>query len=129
MTTFYILRHAHKEFGGYYNPTLRHQDEPITAKGKEAAHQLWTFFSDKQISAIYISCYLRTAQTIAHVASQLGIAPVVDERLNELERKCPLESYRRHFLTFGGHFAREGRIFASQKVRPVRRRAVELPSS
>jgi broad specificity phosphatase PhoE len=85
MTTFYILRHAHKEIGDYYNPILRHQDEPITAKGKEAAHQLWPFFSDKQISAIYISCYLRTAQTIAHVASQLGIAPVVDERLNELD--------------------------------------------
>lgn len=56
MTTFYILRHAHKEFGGYYNPALRHQDEPITAIGKEVSQRLWSFFCDKQISGIYISC-------------------------------------------------------------------------
>lgn len=85
MTTFYILRHAHKEFGGYYNPELRHQDEPITAKGREAAQKLWTFFCDKQISAIYMSRYLRTAQTIEYVSSQLNISPVVDERLNEVD--------------------------------------------
>jgi broad specificity phosphatase PhoE len=85
MTIFYILRHAHKEFGGHYNPALRHQDEPITAKGKEAAQRLWSFFSDKHISGIYISRYLRTAQTIEYVAHQLNMAPVVDERLNELD--------------------------------------------
>lgn len=85
MTTFYILRHAHKEFGDYYNPALRHQDEPITAKGREAAQRLWSFFSDKPISGIYISCYLRTAQTIEYVAKQLNMTPVVDERLNELD--------------------------------------------
>jgi broad specificity phosphatase PhoE len=85
MTTFYILRHAHKEFGGYYNPTLRHQDEPITAQGKEAAYRLWSFFCDKKISGIYISYYLRTAQTIEYVAKQLDLTPVMDERLNELD--------------------------------------------
>lgn len=85
MTAFYILRHAHKEFGGYYNPNLRHQDEPITTKGRKAAERLWSFFSDKQISGIYISRYLRTAQTIEYVAKQLNMNPVVDERLNELD--------------------------------------------
>lgn len=85
MTTFYILRHAHKEFGGHYNPKLRHQDEPITAKGREAAHRLWLFFCDKQISRIYISQYLRTAQTVDYVAGQLNMTPVVDARLNEID--------------------------------------------
>lgn len=85
MTTFYILRHAHKEFGGYYNPELRHQDEPITAEGREAAKRLWSFFCEKEISGIYISRYLRTAQTIEYVANQLQITPVVDERLNEVD--------------------------------------------
>jgi broad specificity phosphatase PhoE len=85
MTTFYILRHAHKEIGDYYSPELRHQDEPINAQGREAAQRLWSFFADKQISAIFISCYLRTAQTIEHVADRLNITPVVDGRLNELD--------------------------------------------
>lgn len=85
MTTFYILRHAHKEHGSYYNPDLRHQDEPITAQGKQAAERLWSFFCDKKISGIYISRYLRTAQTIEYVAQQLNLPPVVDERLNELD--------------------------------------------
>lgn len=85
MTTLYILRHAHKEFGGHYNPKLRHQDEPITAKGREAAHRLWSFFCDKQISRIYISQYLRTAQTVDYVAGQLNMTPVVDARLNEID--------------------------------------------
>lgn len=85
MTTFYILRHAHKEFGGHYNPNLRHQDEPITALGKEASQKLWSFFTDKQISAVYISRYLRTAQTIEYVAKQLNLTPIRDARLNELD--------------------------------------------
>lgn len=85
MTTFYILRHAHKQFGGYYNTELRHQDEPITSKGREAAQRLWSFFCEKEISGIYISRYLRTAQTIEYVASQLSITPVVDARLNEVD--------------------------------------------
>ena len=28
--TVYIIRHAHKEKGDFYNPRLRHQDEPIS---------------------------------------------------------------------------------------------------
>jgi broad specificity phosphatase PhoE len=40
---------------------------------------------DKQISAIYVSGYQRTAQTIEYVADQMGLLPVVDERLNEID--------------------------------------------
>jgi hypothetical protein len=29
MPTFYIIRHARKELGDFYNPRLRHDDEPI----------------------------------------------------------------------------------------------------
>ena len=46
---------------------------------------MWSYFCDKQISAIYISRYQRTGQTIEYVAGQLGITPVVDDRLNELD--------------------------------------------
>lgn len=85
MTTFYIIRHAHKEQGDFYNPRLRHQDWPISQKGQEESYKLWSYFCDKQISAIYVSGYQRTGQTIAHVAEQLGIPPVIDERLNEID--------------------------------------------
>jgi len=85
MTTCYIIRHAHKERGDFYNPRLRHQDQPISQKGQEESCKLWSYLCDKQISAIYVSGYQRTGQTIEYVAKQLGIPPVSDERLNELD--------------------------------------------
>jgi broad specificity phosphatase PhoE len=85
MPTFYIIRHAHKAKGEFYNSRLRHQDEPISERGQEESGKLWSYLCDKQISAIYISGYLRTRQTIAHVAKQSGMTPVVDERLNEID--------------------------------------------
>jgi broad specificity phosphatase PhoE len=88
MSTFYIIRHAHKEKGDFYNPRLRHQDEPLSQKGWEDSRTLWPYLCDKQISAIYVSGYRRTAQTIEFVANQLGIQPVVDGRLNEIDNGC-----------------------------------------
>jgi broad specificity phosphatase PhoE len=85
MTTVYIIRHAEKEKGDFFNPRLRHQDQPISQKGRLDSQKLWSYFSDKQVSAIYVSGYQRTGQTIEHVAKQLGITPVIDERLNELD--------------------------------------------
>jgi broad specificity phosphatase PhoE len=85
MPTFYIIRHAEKEKGGFYNPRLRHQDQPISQRGREASLKLWSYLCDKQIAAIYVSGYQRTGQTIEHVAQQLGITPVMDDRLNELD--------------------------------------------
>jgi broad specificity phosphatase PhoE len=80
-----IIRHAHKEKGNFFNPRLRHQDEPISEQGREQAHKLWSYLCERQISAIYVSGYQRTGQTIEYVARQLGITPVIDERLNEID--------------------------------------------
>jgi len=88
MTTFYIIRHAEKEKGDFYNPLLRHQDEPVSQVGRQNAIRLWSYLCDKQISTIYISAYQRTRQTIEHVAAQSGISPVIDERLNEIDNGC-----------------------------------------
>jgi len=85
MPIFYIIRHAHKQKGNFFNPRLRHQDEPISREGQEEARKLWSYLGDKQISAIYISGYQRTGQTIEYAAKQLGIAPIIDERLNEID--------------------------------------------
>jgi probable phosphoglycerate mutase len=88
MTTFYIIRHADKESGDFYNPQLRHQDQPISQKGRLQAQKLVSFFSDKPISAIYISAYRRTGQTIEYVAQAHQLTPIVDERLNEIDNGC-----------------------------------------
>jgi broad specificity phosphatase PhoE len=85
MNSFYILRHAEKEKGDFYNPLLRHQDAPISLNGRADSKKLWTFFYDKHISAIYVSAYLRTSQTIEYVAAQMGLTPIMDERLNEMD--------------------------------------------
>jgi broad specificity phosphatase PhoE len=82
---WYVLRHAEKEWGGFYNPRLRHQDEPISQRGREQAEKLVPYFADKEISKIYISEYIRTGQTIAPVAEHLKLGPEIDPRLNELD--------------------------------------------
>jgi broad specificity phosphatase PhoE len=81
----YIIRHAEKCRGGYYNPRLRHQDEPLTPRGREQSEKLVAYFSDRSVARIYVSGYLRTAQTAAPLAQRLGIEPVIDERLNEID--------------------------------------------
>ena len=88
MSTFYIVRHAHKESGDFYNPRLRHQDEPISEAGREDSLKLWSYLCDKRITAVYISGYLRTRQTIEHVVHKSGLTPVIDERLNEIDNGC-----------------------------------------
>ena len=49
MTQFFVIRHADKESGDFYNPQLRHQDQPISAKGRLEAQKLASFFSEKPI--------------------------------------------------------------------------------
>jgi len=88
MTTFYIIRHADKERGDFYNPQLRHHDQPISQKGQQEAQKLESFFSDKPISAIYVSAYRRTGQTIEHLAWAYQLTSIVDERLNEIDNGC-----------------------------------------
>ncbi len=86
-TTITILRHAEKEKGDFFNPRLRHQDEPISANGRLQAERVAAYLGQRQppIRAIYISAYQRTGQTAQPLAERLGLAPVLDERLNELD--------------------------------------------
>jgi broad specificity phosphatase PhoE len=91
MTTIYFLRHAEKALGDYFNAHLRHQDEPLSPIGLQTAERLGAYFADKPIAAIgpiaaiYVSEYQRTRQTIAPTAQRLGLTPVVDARLNEVD--------------------------------------------
>lgn len=82
---WYIVRHAEKEKGDFYNPVLRHQDEPISQRGLKQAEDLWEFFATRPINSIYISQYQRTGQTIQFVTKKNGLHPIVDDRLNEID--------------------------------------------
>lgn len=83
--TWYVLRHAEKEQGDFHNPQLRHQDQPISARGRLDAERLVDLFVDKPLAAIYVSAYQRTWQTAAKVAERLQLRPVIDARLNEID--------------------------------------------
>src|SRR5690554_6271620 len=83
--TIFMIRHAHKETGDFYNPRLRHQDPPISQQGQQESRRLWSYLCDKNISAVYVSGYRRTAETIAYVANQLHLSPIIDDRLNEID--------------------------------------------
>jgi broad specificity phosphatase PhoE len=82
---WYIIRHADKEEGEFYNPALRHQDQPISSQGQVEARSLVPFFAKKTIARVFISEYIRTGQTISYVAEHLQLTPVVDRRLNEID--------------------------------------------
>ena len=82
--SFYILRHGDKEKGEFRNPDLPLNDQPISELGQGQACALVHFFAEREIAHIYVSAYQRTGQTIAYVAEQFGLTPVVDERLNEI---------------------------------------------
>jgi broad specificity phosphatase PhoE len=81
----YLLRHAEKEKGNYFNPRLRHQDEPLSRTGKIQAENLARFFAGRDIASIYISEYVRTRQTAEPLAHRLGLQPMIDARLNEID--------------------------------------------
>jgi len=85
MFTCTIVRHAAKQPGDFFNPELHHQDQPISEKGQRQAEQLLPYFAEKQIDAIYVSAYQRTGQTVAPLAVQCGLTPILDSRLNEVD--------------------------------------------
>lgn len=82
---WYFLRHAEKERGEFYNPQLRHQDRPLSVRGRADAQKLAAHFADKKLTAIYVSAYQRTLQTAESVAEFFHLIPIVDERLNEID--------------------------------------------
>ncbi len=82
---FYIVRHADKAKGEFYNPQLRHNDQPISAIGRRQASQLKRYFRARPLDAVYVSAYIRTEQTIRSLARKRKITPLVDSRLNEID--------------------------------------------
>ena len=93
---FYLVRHADKAKGDYFNPRLRHDDQPINTFGRKQASKIKKHFHKVSIKSIYVSEYIRTEQTARPLARKLNIIPNADYRLNEIDigiidRRYPLE--------------------------------------
>jgi probable phosphoglycerate mutase len=82
---FYLVRHADKAKGDYFNPQLRHHDQPISVFGRQQASKVKKYFNKHAIKSIYVSEYIRTEQTVRPLARRLKIVPIVDYRLNEID--------------------------------------------
>jgi broad specificity phosphatase PhoE len=55
----------------------------LTAKGNRQAHQLAERFRDDEVEALYASDLRRVGQTVAPLASALGVPVIVDPALRE----------------------------------------------
>lgn len=83
--TVYLVRHGHKAAGDFPNPRLRLRDQPLSSLGRRQAVRLARWFRGRGIAGIWVSEYQRTAQTARPLARRLGIEPVADPRLNEID--------------------------------------------
>ena len=81
----YFVRHGEKNWGGYYNPSLKHQDEPLSETGEHQAMALCSRFEGIAIDRMLISQYRRTAETAKYIACAKGLIPEIDKRLNEID--------------------------------------------
>ena len=61
MTRIYFVRHAQPDPSGGYNP-----DFPLTPTGRRDSQAVQWVLEDKNISAVYASEYIRTAQTLEY---------------------------------------------------------------
>jgi broad specificity phosphatase PhoE len=80
----YVIRHAEKEKGDFYCSILPLNNQPISENGKLQALSLVDFFRKLDIESIYVSEYIRAAQTITPVAEAKNIKFSTDKRLNEI---------------------------------------------
>lgn len=83
--TIFLLRHGDKAEGDYHNPSLKHQDPPLSDKGRQQSRAVANYFAQTHISSIYVSSYTRTLQTAQPIAELKQIQPIEDPRLNEID--------------------------------------------
>ncbi|MBQ4396910.1 MAG: histidine phosphatase family protein [Clostridia bacterium] len=83
ITTVYSARHGETAFNAQFL-LCGWIDLPLTGKGLVQADQLTALVKDKQIDAIYCSDLLRARQTAERVGLALGLVPMPDARLREV---------------------------------------------
>ena len=81
----YLVRHGHKASGDVRTRGLRLRDQPLSRLGRRQAARLARWARGRGITGIWVSQYRRTHQTARPLARRLGIEPVADGRLNEID--------------------------------------------
>ena len=80
MTTVYFVRHAQSDASIHDDRT-----RPLTEAGLKDSHLVTACLSSRGISHILSSPYLRTIQTVTHLADTLGMPIETDEVFRERE--------------------------------------------
>lgn len=83
VTTIYSARHGETAFNAQFL-LCGWIDLPLTEKGLSQADELTELVRDKGIDVIYCSDLLRARQTAGAVGEALGLTPIPDRRLREV---------------------------------------------
>jgi probable phosphoglycerate mutase len=83
-TRFVLIRHGESTWNAV-GRWQGHGDPPLSERGREQAARLAAELADEGIEVIVASDLARAAETAAILGDALGIAPVHDERLRELD--------------------------------------------
>ena len=109
----YIVRHADKLDGDFFNDRIGHNDSPISPEGKKRTQRLSAYFESRAVCAVYASEYVRAAQTAEYVASAKNLSVQRDARLNEIDsgvtETLTAEELRVKFPEFWADFLRHDR--------------------
>ena len=83
-TRIYLIRHGEVQGAGTrrYNG---HADVPLSERGIAQYHQMKERLADKDISACYTSDLIRCATGAGIIGSRLGLTPVLETGLRELD--------------------------------------------
>lgn len=107
-TKIYAARHGETELN-FQNRVCGAIDLPLTAKGLAQADELAALLMDKGIEIIYCSDMIRAVQTADDVGRRLGIKPVADPRLREMNF-----GYLEKCLRDDAEFNRRKQVFAER---------------
>lgn len=68
-------------------------DPPLSERGMAHARQAAAFLAAERYDALYVSPLRRARETAEVIAKELGLDPVVDDRLAEFDRDGPYEHF------------------------------------
>jgi len=81
MLKLLVIRHAESE----WNPNQGLLDPDLTERGREQARRLAEALKGEGISVLYTSPLKRTYETAKIIGETLGLEPVVEERIKEID--------------------------------------------
>ncbi|MEK7510350.1 MAG: class I tRNA ligase family protein [Patescibacteria group bacterium] len=109
--TYYLLRHGHsvRQITNVLSSLPEKTPFPLTSKGVREIQILAKHLKKKKIDLIFSSELLRTKQTAEIIGKELGLQPIYDKRIRELDVGI---FNGKHVEEFGSFFRKEGETSA-----------------